>query len=136
MKVEFNPDGSIKLPDRLVKKKIDDEKLFQEQPCIKIIKNQISSSTPLHCELKIQASKKLEDHKDIEKIFRRATGKFRHNAQLSIKKINNREYTVSIISGMYRCDWCNNFKEFIKKELNVEVINLGSCFEYSSSRKY
>ncbi|MGM5484235.1 MAG: hypothetical protein ACQER9_04955, partial [Nanobdellota archaeon] len=68
MKIEFNPDGSIKLPDSIRKRKEDDEKIFLEKPAIRIIRNQISSTTPLKCELKIQASEKLENPEKIDSI--------------------------------------------------------------------
>ena len=134
--MEFNLDGSIKLPKNVLKKKEDDKKTFLEKPSIRVIRNQISSTTPLKCELTIQASERLSDPKKIESIFKQSTGKFSHMAQLSIKKINNREFLVKITSGMYRCSWCNNFREFLGKEFNVEVINQGSCFEYISSKRY
>lgn len=136
LEVEFNPDGSIKLPEIMVKKKEDDDKIFQDEPSIRIIRNQISTVTPLTCELQIQASDKLKNFDRVESIYKQATGKFRHMANLSIRKTNNREYTVKIISGRYRCSWCENFRKFIEKEMNVKVINWGSCFDYASSRKY
>lgn len=136
LKVEFNPDGSIKLPARLVKKKENEDKTFQDEPSIRIIRNQISTVTPLTCELLIQASDKLENFDKIETIFRQATGKFKHMANLCIRKIDNTHYSVKIISGIYRCSWCENFREYLGKEMNAKVINWGSCFDYTSSRKY
>jgi len=136
MKIEFNPDGSMKLPENLAKKKEDEDRVFQDEPSVRIIRNQISTVTPLTCELVIQASDKLDDFEKIESVFREATGRFRHMADLSIRKIGDREYTVKIISGMYRCSWCENFRRFIEREMKVKVINWGSCFDYSSSRKY
>lgn len=128
---ELNSDGNLKNT-----KKEEEKKLFQEQPCIKIIRRQISSSTPLRCKLKIQASKKLENPEKIESIFKEAKGKFRHMAEdLDIEESNNEEYIVNITSGMYRCEWCNNFRKFLGKELNVKVINQDiNCNEYIPSR--
>ncbi len=136
MKVEFNPDGSIKLPEGVGKKKEDDDKTFENEKCIKIVRDQISSVTPLKCELRILASEKVENPEKIESIFKHATGKFRHLADLSIKKINNREYVVTIISGQFRCTWCEQFREFIGTEMDAKVINWGSCFNYTPSREY
>lgn len=133
LKIEFNMDGSIKLPESMVKKKENDDKIFQDEPSIRLIINQISSVTPLTCELQIQASDKLENFDKIELIYNQATGKFRHMANLSIRKVNDKEYIVTIISGMYRCSWCKDFRTFIEKEMKVKVINWGSCFDFSSS---
>lgn len=136
MKIEFNPDGSMKLPEEIVNKKENDDKIFQNKPSIRIIRNQSSVETPLTCELCIQASNKLENFDKIESIYKRATGKFRHMANLSFRKINNREYNVTIISGMYRCSWCENFRTFIEGEMNVKVINCGSCLDFAYCMKH
>ena len=138
MKLEFNPDGSMKLPESMVKKKEDEDKIFQDEPCVRIIRDQISTVTPLTCELLIQASDKLDNFDKIEYIFETSKERVVHGvgADLSIKKINNKEYVVKIISGAYRCSWCENFRKGIERSMKVKVINWGSCFDYSSSRKY
>jgi len=139
MKTEFNPDGSVKLPEwaeKGKKEKEEAEQIFQNEKAIKIDRVQISSETPLKCELIIQASNSLENPERIKSIYEQATGKFRHMATLYITKINDREYKVTIISGMYRCSWCDNFVRFLEEEMKVKVINWENCFIYSSSRKY
>jgi len=136
LKIDFNPDGSIKLPKRIIKEREDDDKIFRDEPSIRVTRNQISSITPLKCELTIEASNKLINPKRIKLIYNSASGKFKHMSQLSIQKIHNRKYVVRIISGRFRCSWCNNFRRYLKKEMNVKIINYGSCFDYTSSRKY
>ena len=121
-KVEFNPDGSIKLPEKIIKQREDSDNIFRNEQSIRVIKNQVSSVTPLECELIIEASDKLPDPERIKSIYTRATGKFRHLAQLRIQKINDRKYVVTIISGQYRCSWCENFREYLEKEMNVKVM--------------
>lgn len=136
VKTEFNPDGSLKLPDNIVKKRKDDEKVFREEPAIRIVRDQISSITPLKCELTIEASDKLENPERIESVYNSARGKFEHKAQLSIQKINDKEYVVTIVSGQFRCSWCENFRRYLGEELNAKIINSGSCFYYTKSGTY
>jgi hypothetical protein len=136
MKMEFNPDGSIKLPEGMAKKKEDDEKIFQNEPCVRVIIDEISTVTPLTCELTIQASDKVNNFDKIEYIFETSKERSMNESGLSIKKITNREYVVKIVSGKDRCSWCENFRNGIERSMGVKVINWGSCFAYSSSRKY
>ncbi|MBU2637671.1 MAG: hypothetical protein KJ955_01740 [Nanoarchaeota archaeon] len=134
MKVEFNEDGSIKLPELITKQKEENKKIFQNEPSIKIIRNQISSVRPLDCELKLHASDKLGNFEMIGGLFREAEGKFRHMANLSIKRVDGKMFIIRIISGQYRCDWCHKFRELLKNEFDSRVIDEGSCLEYISSK--
>ena len=52
------------------------------------------------------------------------------------KKVNKDEYKVKIVSGKYRCSWCEQFRNLLKKETKAKLIIEGSCFSYSPSRKY
>jgi hypothetical protein len=132
---EFNVDGSLKLPDRIIKKREDDEKIFKERPALKIQRNQTSPTTPLTCELIIEASEHIRNPDRILSLFNTATGKFRHLANLSIIKTDERKYLVKIVSGQFRCSWCRNFKVFLSEELVARIIDFGSCLEFTSSRR-
>ncbi len=136
MTFEFNPDGSLKVPESLAKEKEDNDKIFENEPCIRVIRDQVSSVTPLKCELTIEASDKLINFKRIEDLYDLATGKFKHAAKLSIQKINDKKYVVKIISGQFRCSWCEDFRKYLGEEMGVKVLNYGSCFFFTGSRKY
>ncbi len=128
--VEFNPDGSIKLPEHLIKNQENYDEDFRSKPCVRVVREQISERTPLKCELRIQASPLLRFPQRITSIFDTASQKFKHGAQLSIRREGEREYVVRIISGRYRCSWCENFRKYLKNELGVKVQEWGSCFDY------
>lgn len=134
--IEFNPDGSMKLPENIVKKREDDEKIFREEPSIRITRDQISQITPLKCELTIGASDKLKNPERIESFYNYAKSAFEHMAQLSIQKLSDKEYVVTIVSGQFRCSWCENFRKHLGKELNAKIINQGSCFYYTKAGKF
>ena len=135
MKFEFNDDGSIKLPDSIAKRREENERIFREEPSIKVTKNQISTKTPPMCELLIEGSPKLIEPQKIASSFNKARGKFRHMSQLSLTKMNRLTYKVKIISGNYRCSWCENFRNYLEEELKVPVINKGSCSSYSKTER-
>ncbi|MCK4669798.1 MAG: hypothetical protein KAT43_01250 [Nanoarchaeota archaeon] len=136
IKAEYDEEGNLKLPESILKRREEEEKIFNTEPSIKITKNQISQETPLECELLIQASKKLLNPERIESIFKKAIWRFKHMAKLSITKINDQEYKVKIISGQFRCGWCEQFRAFLGEELKTKVIPRGSCSSYTSFGKY
>lgn len=129
-KVEFNIDGSIKVPSRFAKSEISDN-LINSKPSILITKKQISMNSPLKCELNIKVSKKIVNPEKIEQLFNIARGKFRHMSQLSIQRKNSQEYIIKIISGQYRCSWCEKFREYLDNQINVQIINRGSCSDFT-----
>lgn len=135
-KFKFNPDGSLKLPERIIKKRETDDRIFKEEPSIRIIRKEISPVTPLKCALTIEASTKLANPEKIKSIFYSATGKFRHMAKLRIRELYKGKYIVTIISGQFRCSWCENFIEYLEKEMNAKIINWGSCLAYTKSGRY
>jgi len=130
----FNSDGSIKKIRVDAKKEEEDKEIFQNEPSIKITREQISLATPLKCELHIKASDKLEEPKKIKDFYDNATSKFRHMAKLSIKEKDEKTYVVTIISGQYRCSWCEDFRNYLKG-MNAKIINCGSCSKYEKFGK-
>jgi hypothetical protein len=128
-KVEFNPDGSIKLPGK-VKNKVNVESIFRNHPAISVRRRQISTYNPLRCELIIKASDKVTNPSRIESLFNSARGKFKHMSQLSIRERNPHEYVVKIVSGSFRCSWCEKFRLYLGKEMNVKLIQEGTCLSY------
>lgn len=128
--MEFNDDGSLKVPEGRVKELVDDEKIFKNEPSIIITKNQISMENPARCELIIELSKNVEKPERIKGVFNLCTGKFKHMAQLVMSDVKENKYKVSIVSGQYRCSWCTNFMDFIAKEMDVKILGRGSCLSY------
>jgi len=135
-KLEFDKEGKIKLPRIIVEEQKENERIFKEESSIRITRNQISNTTPIKCKLIIEASKRLKNPERIISIFNKAKGKFRHMAELSIEQIDNKKYVVLIVSGMFRCSWCENFRKFLKEEMKIKVINKGSCSDFTKARKY
>jgi len=55
-KLEFNEDGSIKIPQKIINENKEKERVFEEEPSIRIKRNQISNTTPVNCRLILEAS--------------------------------------------------------------------------------
>ena len=126
MNIEFNPDGSLKLPDALVKKKQENLRKLKNQRCIKIRKVVVSFVAPKKCVLKITLSDFFKDDKFIYTIY----GYFKDKASVpsSLKKINDKEFEVEIGSDFKRCTDCsslvNKYREFLDGNIIEEK---GSC---------
>ncbi|MBU0628086.1 MAG: hypothetical protein KKC75_02770 [Nanoarchaeota archaeon] len=120
--VEFNPDGSIKLPEQFARNK---EKL-KSQRCIKIKRELVNFSAPKRCVLHITLSDVITDDRFIETIY----NEFKRRASVpsSIKKINEKQFDVTIETDFRRCSDCNSlinkYREFIEGALIEEK---GGC---------
>ncbi|MEK6886207.1 MAG: hypothetical protein AABW88_00060 [Nanoarchaeota archaeon] len=120
--VEFNPDGSIKLPSRMTKQNDANDNLFATQPSFKILRNQTSTVTPLTCELHIEASKHILTPNIIELAFNEAKNNFKTDAGLT--KTNN---VIKIVSGFNRCNWCHHFIDHLADRSNARIIRTDRC---------
>ncbi len=123
---EFNQDGSIKLPERLAKKKQEEKYRLQSGRCILINKEIVSDRTPKKCNLHIKLSEKFTDNSFIENIHRY----FSNNSELPSKliKLNDKEFDVEIGTSFSRCRDCNSLVGRFREHLDGNVIeNKGSC---------
>ena len=133
MKVEFNPDGSIKVPESILKQKQEQETQFNEEAVIRIIRRPISTG-PLVDELEILISPNVKDPERVESVYKRATGLFKHMAQLRISKKSEREYVILIESGQYRDSWIQNFKQYLENQMKVKIQYWGSSHDWRSGK--
>ncbi len=124
--VEFNPDGSIKLPGYMQKKREDDSNRLKNQRCIKIKREVISFTAPKKCSLHITLSERITDIRFIENIY----NYFRENASVptTIKKINEKEFIVEVGTNFKRCSDCNSLVNRYREFLDGNLIDIkGSC---------
>jgi hypothetical protein len=95
--VEFNTDGSLKLPARMTRQKTEDDDVFSTKPSFKIVRQQISTVTPLMCEVTIEPSKLIANPDIVVSAFNEASANFKNESELSIVKRED-GYTVKIVS--------------------------------------
>jgi len=124
--VEFNPDGSIKLPGQLGRKHEEDKEKLRRQRCIKIKRDVISFTAPKKCVLHITLSEAFFDNRFIENIY----NYFREKATVpnKIKKINEKQFEVEIGTEFKRCSECNSLINRYREFLDGNIIEeKGSC---------
>ncbi len=134
--VEFNPDGSLKLPGQILAKKEENEKKMRSQKCIKIRREVINFSAPKKCVLEITLSDAYNgDHRFINTIY----GYFKNRATVPNKltQINDKEFEIEIGTDFRRCSDCNSlinqFREFLDGNLIEEK---GSCTFAGQKRNF
>lgn len=124
--VEFNPDGSIKFPGRVLKKNEENQDRMKHQRCIRIKREVVSFSPPKKCCLHITLSSALSDNRFIENIY----NYFKENASVpsAIRKISEKEFEVDIGTDFKRCTDCNILINRYKEHLDENLIDeKGSC---------
>ena len=124
--VEFNPDGSIKFPERFIRKKEENKEKLKTQNCILVEKEIVSFTAPKKCVLNIALSDFISDNRFIETIY----NDFKEKASVPNKliKINEKQFKVEIGTDFKRCTDCtyliNQYREF----LNGNIIETkGNC---------
>jgi hypothetical protein len=126
MAFEFNPDGSLKFPEGMMRQKADAEKKMRAQRCISIKKELVSSKPPKKCVLHITLSDAFLDSRFVETIYK----EFRERSEVMSKliKINDKEFDVEIETCFSRCSDCSSLISSFGEFLDGNVIERkGSC---------
>lgn len=125
--VEFNSDGSIKLPSKLMGKKAETDRRMKSTMCVKIEKEVISEKSPKQCILHLTLSDAFTDGTVVEKAFYY----FQRDSETPVKLIkkSTRNWDIEIGTSLKRCNDCfeiiNRFKSYL--EDNV-IIDKGTCY--------
>jgi hypothetical protein len=112
---QFNPDGSVKLPEHLAKKKQQEQSKLQSQRAIQIEKEITSAYAPKQCKLRITLSNAINDSRFIKTIFDRVNNQAA--TPLKLKQISEKEYEIIVETDFRRCSDCtkliNQYREFL-----------------------
>ncbi|MFW6311352.1 MAG: hypothetical protein ACOC1K_03860 [Nanoarchaeota archaeon] len=101
--IEFNSDGSLKLPSHLQQKKDRETSLLNNAKCIKVERELVSEYAPKECHLIITPSKNLTDKRFITNIF------IDHAKNLEVPlKLSKHDqgFKVVVCSHFKRCSTC------------------------------
>lgn len=124
--MEFNPDGSIKLPSRFAAQEQDNKNKMQNQKCITVRRDIVSFTAPKQCILHITLSNAITDRRFIDTIFKQ----WQTTASVpnKITQVGDREFDVTIETDFRRCTDCNRlineYREFLHNNL---IDKKGSC---------
>ena len=124
--MEFNPDGSLKLPGSAQKKNDLEKRRMRIGKCIKLERDVVQTKAPKKCHLHISLSDAIQDKRFIDTIY----SAFRKRASVPSKmiKIDEKSYMVEIGTDFKRCtDCCSLISEY-RQFLDGNMIEKkGSC---------
>jgi hypothetical protein len=123
--IEFNEDGSIKLPDAMAKKKFDNNNKLKNQRSISLKRAVVYDKSPKKCVLHIKISDMLN-----EEYVSRVYGFFKEKAEVPTKllKVSDKEFDVEIGTCFRRCSDCNSLVSRFRESLDGNIIeDKGSC---------
>ena len=124
--IQFNKDGSLKLPEKLIKNKSEKENRLKKGKCILIQKELVSTFPPKKCALHIKLSEAITNNQFIENIYK----DFLNNSEVPSKliKLNEKEFRIELGTCFKRCSDCssliNRYKEFLDNNIIEEN---GTC---------
>lgn len=123
--VEWNDDGSIKLPAFMVRKKKEKEVRLKKGRCV-LVKKELTSTKPKKCTLHLTLSEAILDNSFLHKVY----SVFNENSEVPSKiiKLNEKEFDIEIGTHFRRCSDCCKMINRLRDALYDNVIEEdGSC---------
>ncbi len=124
--IEFNPDGSLKIPPWMTQAKNDEHKILTNPFGMRIVKEVIRYESPKVCHLHITLSPHARTAASVQTI----TNDFKQHAQTPIKLTEkaDKELTIEIGTSFRRCSECTSligrFRENAEENL---ILKKGNC---------
>jgi hypothetical protein len=124
--VEFNPDGSLKLPTSVLRKKEENEDKMRMQRCIKIERDMVNFTAPKKCILKLTLSDAVRDNRFVENLFNDFNS--RAATPMKLKKINEKEFEIEVGTDFKRCSECQSLRNIYREFMYGNIIDKkGNC---------
>jgi hypothetical protein len=121
---EFNPDGSLKLPESVLRQKEANRQRMASQRCMRVKREIISHSAPKKCVLSITLSDAIRDSRFIQTIL----GQCNFKTPMKARPSDGNGFEIEIGTDFFRCSECSSligqYKEFLDGNLIDEK---GSC---------
>lgn len=132
--IEFNPDGSLKLPDALMRRKNEDLDRMRTQRCVKISRNVVSTYAPKKCVLHITLSNAISDNRFVMTLY----AYFNQKATTPnvLRKIDDKNFEVEIGSDFRRCSDCTSLISRYREFLNGNVIEEKSSCSFEGRKNF
>ncbi len=126
MSIQFNPDGSIKLPTIVAQEHAEDERRMRTGRCITVRKEVVSERAPKRCLLHITLSPQLAAENAVERIH----GFFKRDAETPTKltQLSSTEFEIEIGTAFRRCSDCTTLISRLREAVDGNLIlRTGNC---------
>ena len=125
--IQFNPDGSLKVPKNLDNKKREEDRL-NSQRCIRIRKDLVSNKPPKTCILEITVSKQIVDRSFIQNKFNYFNMQTNTPCKFKKDETDPNKFIIEIGSDFKRCSDCEKLCSRYRGFLNGNIItDKGTC---------
>lgn len=124
--IEFNPDGSVKLPGIIAEQKARNSIRMLNHRCITIAREVVNFTAPKKCVLNITLSENFPDSRFIQTIY----DYFSEKASVPHKliKMTDKHFRVEIGTDFRRCSDCQSLINRYRDFLDGNIIEAkGSC---------
>lgn len=132
---EFNSNGSIKPLKAEQNKKAERENKLQNQKCLMIKKDIVSSYSPKKCVLRLKISDAVMSNDFVDRIYKFFREKSETKTNLS--KINEKEFEIEIGTSFRRCSECNNLIGKYREQMCGNIIeDQGTCTTERKTKEF
>jgi len=130
---EFNPDGSLKVPEKVAEKEKDEANRMRSQQCMLVRRELVSERSPKKCLLHIKLSDAVKDNRFVTNIHKY----WQENAQVpsKITEHSPREFSVEIGTDFRRCTDCNSLINRYREHLYSNLIDKKGTCTFEGFRK-
>jgi hypothetical protein len=137
MNIQFNPDGSIKLPTQLAARAADQERQMALGRCFHVRKEVVSKAVGMKkCVLHVTVSEKMAAEMPVERIYKWFL-EANPETPTKIVKVDANRYAIEIGTAFRRCTDCTSFVSRLKgfTDGNI-IIEKGMCSFEQNNRSF
>ncbi|MBU0757796.1 MAG: hypothetical protein KKF44_07020 [Nanoarchaeota archaeon] len=130
--IEFNPDGSLKLPGSVQRSLKEKEQKMKTQRCIKIEREIVNFTAPKKCILHLTLSDAITDNRFAENIYK----DFLPMSTVLTKffKKSENEFDVEIDTDFRRCTDCQGLINRYREFMDLNIIEVKGICTFSNQR--
>ncbi len=118
--IQFNPDGSLKLPDHFVKQKAQESAKFNNTACMKIDKFVVESKSPKKCRLTLELSERQQRNDFVQNIFSFFVEKA--ETPMKLNKVSEKQFEIHVGTSFRRCSECTALISRYREQMDGNVI--------------
>lgn len=124
--IQFNPDGSIKMPSTMQKDKDDKKKRMESSQCIKITKEVQSFTSPKKCCLHLECGKRYSNTEFVENITKSHSQHV--DTPIKLQKESTHSFKIFIGTDFKRCQDCTKLiSKFNSFASGNSIVEKGNC---------
>ncbi len=123
--VEFNPDGSIKLPSHMQKSREEKEYKMKHHKIMKVRREVTKLDAPKECILHLTLSDAITDDRFITTIFNQVQSRL--STPTKLERQDEKNFTIKVGTDFKRCSDCTLMRAEFREFLGNIIDEKGNC---------